>query len=65
MAYRKPTNVDFCDILQQNLNMANKIEAVRILITGDLNADPETAEGQKLDNFAYINNLTIHINKPT
>ena len=34
-------------------------------MTGDLNAHPDTNEGQNLKTFAYKNNLTIHVDQPT
>ena len=65
VTYRKPTRNDFWDIFQSNINMVREINGAKILITGDLNADPQTEEGRKLSNFVFVNNLTMHITAPT
>ena len=36
-----------------------------IILTGDFNADPSTANGRKLASFANVNTFTLHINEPT
>ena len=65
VAYRRPTKADFFDVLQANINRVMEIEGAKILITGDLNADLETYQGQKLRDFCFTNGLTIHVSEPT
>ena len=36
-----------------------------IILTGDFNADPSTADGRKLATFANVNAFTLHVNEPT
>jgi hypothetical protein len=37
----------------------------KIMLLGDLNADPATLNGVYLKEFAFVNNLFVHINSPT
>ena len=45
--------------------MVSEIPGAMVILTGDLNANPNTAEGQKLPNFSKVNVLTIHISELT
>ena len=65
VAYRKPTKHDFWDILQASIDNIKEITGAKILLTGDFNADPQTPEGIKLQQFVHVNGLTIHITEPT
>jgi hypothetical protein len=66
VAYRPP-NADFtfwenlesmCDDVNANKNRS-------IILTGDLNADPNTRNGDHLQQFTQSKFLTIHITEPT
>ena len=64
--YRAPTcSAEFWDLLQTNVNMVQEIDGCRIVITGDLNADPGTPAGNQLKLFCEANSLTTHIKEPT
>ena len=64
--YRAPTSTaEFWDLLQTNINMVQEINGSRIVITGDLNADPGTPAGIQLSLFCEANNLSSHIKTPT
>ena len=65
VAYRPPTYHDFWDVLQTNFNLVNETSGVKIILTGDLNADPSTPDGQQMLEFANANGLTVHINEAT
>ena len=65
VTYRQPAKNDFWDVLQTNINLVNEIPGAKIILTGDLNANPTTPEGLKLHNFANENDLKIHITEPT
>ena len=56
-AYRKLSKAD--------IDPVNEIQGAKILLTGDLNADPFTHACQKLVNFAHVNGPTVHISEPT
>ena len=45
--------------------MVREIDNVKIVIMGDLNADPSAPSSDKLQDFAYPNNLPIHFDTPT
>ena len=57
----------FWDKLQSSYDLARNTGIMNIIITGDLNADPQTDRRAKtsLDCFLTINHLTQHINEPT
>ena len=59
------TNLAFWDRLQDNIDMVSSNNMSKIMIIGDLNADPKTQHGKRLSKFAASNNLTLHINAPT
>ena len=64
--YRPPNaNADFWPRLQESLDLAYESNIKNVIITGDINSDPNTLNGRKLKTFAESNLLTIHINEPT
>ena len=65
VVYRPPDSpVSFWDDFQSAIDMVKQCGIVNIIITGDLNADPNTANGKKLERLVDINNLYIHIPEP-
>ena len=64
--YRAESNTDnsFWDKLQDNLDQACAYNS-RIMIIGDLNADPLSTHGIKLNCLVESNNLTALIKEPT
>ena len=66
IAYRAPTVINnFWEALQTTVSMIKELDGSKIIITGDLNADPGTPEGTKMINFAEVNSFTVHIKEPT
>jgi hypothetical protein len=72
VCYRQPDTkgiygTDFWTKLQKSYDLAKKSGIANIIITGDLNADPNTDKGAKrsLDFFLASNHLTQHISEPT
>ena len=64
--YRPPdSGRDFWTSLQDSLDVAKQSNYGNIIITGDLNADPNTPNGTQLHNFCEGNHLATHINEPT
>ena len=64
--YRPPdASRDFWVTLQDSLDIAKQTNFNNIIITGDLNADPNTPNGIQLHNFCEGNHLTIHVTEPT
>ena len=65
--YRAESNTDetFWDILQTQVELCKLEAKPRILIAGDLNADFLTYHGDKLKQFAFINEMDILIEEPT
>ena len=64
--YRPPDEGrDFWLNLQDSLDLAKQSGFNNLIITGDLNADPNTPNGTHLHNFCEGNNLTTHITEPT
>ena len=64
--YRPPNSpAAFWDRLQESIDLAYETNIRNLLITGDINADPHTPNGQKLKQFTDGNLLNIHINEPT
>ena len=50
--YRPPNlNIDFWDALQENIELIQQQCNGKILLIGDFNADPNTANGTYLTNF--------------
>ena len=66
-AYRSESLTDFIywERLQENIDNIRALYNPRILICGDLNADPTTRQGKSLSTFIASNNFTSHIDEPT
>ena len=66
ICYRPPdADITFWENMQYMYDLAIGPKHLPTIITGDLNADPNTREGNHLINYAKGNNLTIHIDKAT
>ena len=66
VCYRPPNaETEFWEYLQYMLDLAYQDQTKHIILTGDLNADPQTRDGIRLEQFCNASNLTIHINSPT
>ena len=66
VVYRPPScGMSFWDDFQVNVDQACNSGIGKIIIMGDLNADPRTPHGRRLLNFGLDNNLTIHVTEPT
>ena len=64
--YKPPVlNKDFWQFLNQNYSQAFSISNLPILLTGDLNSDPNTIDGKYLKEFCSHNNLNLLITSPT
>ena len=64
--YRPPSSsYDFWENFQTSIDLAKATSIKPMIITGDLNADPNTVSGTKLRELADINGLSILINEPT
>ena len=63
--YRPPSYLDFYDHFQNSLDKAQQSNTPYHVIIGDLNSDPNTDMGCKLNTFANANSLTLHIHQPT
>ena len=67
VVYRAESNTDenFWQAMQDMINEVQSKNNAKIMIIGDLNADPHTRHGQLLNEFAFVNDLKQHITKPT
>ena len=66
VCYRPPNaDSEFWEYLQYMVDLAYQDQTKHIILTGDLNADPRTRDGVRLEQFCNASNLTIHINSPT
>ena len=66
VCYRAPdSTVQFWDDLQTQIDLSKQGRITSLLITGDLNADPNAEHGPHLTQFAVQNHLEIHIDEPT
>ncbi len=66
VCYRPPNaRVKFWDDFQDTYDLIRNAGYQNIVITGDLNADPNTANGTKLKFFVNSNSLNMHVNEPT
>ena len=67
LAYRAESNTDqtFWQLLQNSINTVRANHNPKILIIGDLNADPSTRQGKLLNDFANVNFMTQHVTEPT
>ena len=64
--YRPPNDsIEFWNLLQQSIDLAKETDITSLVITGDLNADPSSPNGRKLNQFVDSNNLVTHIDEPT
>ena len=64
--YRPPDDrIQFWEYLQESVNLAKECDIGKVIITGDLNADPESLQGSKLRRFVDTNNFVLHIRSPT
>ena len=66
VVYRPPSSpVSFWTDLQASYDLASGASNGKIIMMGDLNADPSTNHGRKLNSFCTSNLLTLHIHDPT
>ena len=66
VCYRPPNaRADFWLKLQDSIDLVKQSNAEKILLVGDLNADPHTREGHLLDIFTTSNSFTMYIKEPT
>ncbi len=68
VAYRTPSDPvdhDFWNSLQTCIDEGRQSNYPYIVLTGDLNADPNTPNGVYMKHFCLSNGLTIHIDEPT
>ena len=67
VAYRPPSCTDFWSHLQNSVDKIYVDGDVhsKILLIGDFNSDFNTLQGQRLSNFATVNNLSMLIYQPT
>ena len=66
VCYRKPSaTMEFWDKLQDSIDFIKTQYDGPVILCGDLNADPNTINGSKLQNFITSNHFTKHVNTPT
>ena len=66
VVYRPPNSpVSFWDDFQISYDMARASGINNIFVLGDLNADANTPQGIKLQQFCTSNLVSMHINEPT
>ena len=66
VAYRPPNDtLDFWDSFQQSIDLAKETDIPSLIITGDLNCDLNSPNGQKLKKLVDNNHLVLHIDEPT
>ncbi len=66
ICYRPPDMpTQFWDDFQAQIDVCKQGRINKILITGDLNADPNSENGPLLQQFSLGNHMDIHINEPT
>ena len=66
ICYRPPDMPNiFWEHFQEQIDTAKQIGINYMLITGDLNADPNSENGPYLQQFANQNHFRIHVNEPT
>lgn len=66
VVYRAPNTVnDFWECLSDNIKHINENSLSRFIITGDLNADPSTRQGELLQAFVEEHSLATFVNEPT
>ena len=66
VVYKPPNaNYDFWTLFQESIDKAKETNVTNLVITGDLNSDPNTPSGKTLNQFADNNHLVMHIDQPT
>ncbi len=66
VCYRPPNSkAEFWTKLQDSVDLVKQSGVDRIMLVGDLNADPRTREGHLLNIFSISNNFTLHVKEPT
>ena len=67
VVYRAESNMDesFWQLMQDMIDEVQSKNNAKVMIIGDLNANPHTRHGQLLNEFAFVNSLKQHITKPT
>ena len=67
VVYRAESNTDnsFWDLLQEQINLVKQEHKPKIIITGDLNADPATRQGILLKQFTFVNDFSLLVDEPT
>jgi hypothetical protein len=66
VCYRAPgSTVEFWNQLSDSVDLAKESNINNIIITGDLNSNPSTFHGKKLDNFAGSKNMYLNVFEPT
>ena len=66
ICYRPPNaKADFWVKLQDAVDLAKQSGSDRIMLVGDLNADPKTRDGHQLGIFSKSNNFNLHVQEPT
>ena len=63
--YTPISNADFWIKLQESIDLVKESGNHDIIIAGDLNADPDTRNGQLMKLFAESNNFSVHVEEPT
>ena len=66
VCYRKPSaTLEFWNKLQDSIDFIKTQYDGPVTLCGDLNADPNTINGSKLQNFIISNHFTKHVKTPT
>ena len=66
VVYRAPSSDDlFWEALDENIKYITERHTGKLLILGDLNADPPTRHGKLMQHFADSNSLSILVKEPT
>ena len=66
ISYRPPDAANtFWENFQTQIDTARQLGVNHLLITGDLNADPHSDNGPKLQQLADQNHFQIYVNEPT
>ena len=56
---------DFWQLFQDSMDKVMESNVTKVVIIGDLNADPSSADGSNLSMFCNLNNLQSLVNQPT
>ena len=66
VVYRAPSHDDlFWEALDENIKYITERHTGKLLILGDLNADPLTRHGRLMQHFADTNSLSLLVKEPT